>query len=392
MTSTRGLDSAELLDRASTLVPVLRRHALWQEENRRLHEETIQALTDSGLLRMRMPAHHGGGESDLRTLVDVLAELARGDGSTSWTVAVWAISTWMVGMFPDDVQDEVFATPDVRVSGILSPSAMATPTDGGVLLTGRWAFNSGATQSHWNTNAAVMPNAEGELEPIMTLIPLSDLAIIDDWHTAGLRGSGSVTTAAENLFVPQERVLPLGPVLGGRHRSVRNADSPMYRAPFMPTAATTVGATALGLAKAAKEAFFERLPGRKITYTSYDDQSTAPLTHLQVGEAVTKIDEAEFHARRAAAMVDEKGAAEEWTVEERARVRLDVGAVCLRAKEAVDVLNTASGGSSIYRDVPIQRIERDVQTLNLHAIMHPNTNLELYGRILCGLEPNTSFL
>ena len=62
------------------------------------------------------------------------------------------------------------------------------------------------------------------------------------------------------------------------------------------------------------------------------------------------------------------------------------------AKEAVDILNTASGGSSVYADVPIQRIERDIQTLNLHALMHPNTNLELYGRVLCGLEPNTMYL
>jgi 3-hydroxy-9,10-secoandrosta-1,3,5(10)-triene-9,17-dione monooxygenase len=42
--------------------------------------------------------------------------------------------------------------------------------------------------------------------------------------------------------------------------------------------------------------------------------------------------------------------------------------------------------------VPMQRIARDVQTINLHGIMHPNTNLETYGRVLCGLEPNTFFL
>jgi len=40
----------------------------------------------------------------------------------------------------------------------------------------------------------------------------------------------------------------------------------------------------------------------------------------------------------------------------------------------------------------MQRIERDVQTINLHGVMHPNTNAETYGRILCGQEPNTVFL
>jgi hypothetical protein len=39
--------------------------------------------------------------------------------------------------------------------------------------------------------------------------------------------------------------------------------------------------------------------------------------------------------------------------------------------------------------VPIQRVQRDMQALANHAIMHAQTAMELYGRILCGLEPNT---
>jgi 3-hydroxy-9,10-secoandrosta-1,3,5(10)-triene-9,17-dione monooxygenase len=85
-------------------------------------------------------------------------------------------------------------------------------------------------------------------------------------------------------------------------------------------------------------------------------------------------------------------AGEPWTLEERAAARMDAGAVCLLAKEAVDVLNTASGGSSIHSAVPIQRVERDIQSLNLNGIMHPNTYAETYGRVLCGLAPNTTFI
>lgn len=383
----------DLVQRASQLVPLLREKALWMDENRRLHDEVVKAITDAGILRMRMPVRYGGFESDMTTVVDVLSELGRGDGSVSWTAAVWAISTWMVGMFPDEVQDEVFSDPDVRICGILSPSAVAASADDGYIVNGKWSFNTGAQQSTWNTNAAVRPLPDGGYEPVMALIPVTDLEIDDDWHTAGLRGSGSVTTIARDVFVPAERVLAMGPVLQGVHSSRLNADAAIFNAPFMPTACTTVSATALGLARAAKDAFFDRLPGRKITYTSYENQSEAPLTHLQVAEAASVIDEVGFHAHRAASMIDSKGpAGEHWTMEERARVRLDLGAACRRAKEAVDILNTASGGSSIYRDVPIQRIERDVQTLNLHAILHPNTNLELYGRILCGLEPNTPYI
>jgi len=393
MDTTSAPTRTDLVARVTELIPLLSKNALWGEENRILADETIDALAGAGVLRMRVPTRYGGYESDMRTVVDVIAEIGRGDGSAAWTAAVWAISTWMVGLFPDEVQDEIFAVPDVRVTGILSPSAVAVPVDGGVVLNGRWSFNTGARQSHWNTNAAVVAHPDGTHEPVMVAIPLRDLQIVDDWHTSGLRGSGSVTTVAENLFVPAPRVLSMIPVLQGQHSSRANADSAIYRAPFMPTACATVAAAALGLAKAARDAFFERLPGRKITYTEYGNQQEAPLTHLQVAEATTKIDEAEFHAHRSAAMIDTKApGSEPWTLEERARVRLDMGAVCQRTKEAVDILNTASGGSSIYQHVPIQRIERDVQTINLHAIMHPNTNLELYGRVLCGLPPNTLYI
>ncbi|MGQ0842322.1 acyl-CoA dehydrogenase family protein [Actinokineospora sp.] len=393
MDNTQTPSRSELVRRASELVPLLQKNAAWAEENRRLPEDNIGALTDAGFFKLRIPTRYGGYESDMRTMSEVVAELARGDGSTSWTYAVWTISTWIAGLFPDSVQDEIFSTPDVRVCGILSPSATAAPTKGGVIVNGKWTFNSGSQQSHWNTNAAILLTPDGGHEPIMTAIPLADLEIVDDWYTAGLRGSGSVSTIARDVFVPHERVLSMGPVLREQYSSKLNADSPIYRAPLLPTACSTVSGTVLGLAKAAKEAFFERLPGRKITYTSYEKQSEAPLTHLQVAEATVKIDEAEFHAYRAADLVDAKSInGEGWTLEERARIRLDMGAVCQRAKEAVDILNTASGGSSIYSSVPIQRIERDVQTLNLHAVMHPNTNLELYGRVLCGLEPNTHYL
>jgi 3-hydroxy-9,10-secoandrosta-1,3,5(10)-triene-9,17-dione monooxygenase len=385
--------TTELVDRAAALVPLLRERANWMEENRRLADDVLEALTDSGLLKMRVPVRYGGYESDLRTVSRVVAELARGDGATSWTVAVWMISTWIAGLFPDAVQDEIFATPDARVCGILSPTATAVPADGGIVVTGKWAFNSGVQQSHWNTNAVILLKPDGGPEPVMTAIAIKELTIVDDWYTSGLRGSGSLSTVADNVFVPQERVLSMGPVLREQYSSALNADSPIFRAPLLPTACSTVSGTAQGLARAALEAFHERLPGRKISYTAYAEQREAPLTHLQVAEATVKADEAEFHAQRAATLVDTKtGNGESWTTEERARVRLDMGAACQRAKEAVDVLNTASGGSSIYSQVPIQRIMRDVQVLNLHGVMHPNTNFELYGRVLCGLEPNTHYL
>jgi alkylation response protein AidB-like acyl-CoA dehydrogenase len=330
---------------------------------------------------------------DTRTLVDVAAELGRGDGAASWVASVYWIPGWMACLFPDEVQDEVFATPDTRVCGTLSPSAMAAPADGGVVVTGKWQFISGALHANWQEIIAIFVPPEGEPYPIMALVPLSDLLIVDDWHTSGLKGTGSVSTVARDVFIPQERVLPLPAVLQGRSASKKNAESAIYRVPLLPAAAATSVGTVLGMARAAKETFLNRLPNRKITYTAYDSQRDAPITHLQVADAAQKIDQIEFHAHRMATLVDTKGIeGSDWKLEERVRSRGDLGTVVRLAKEAVDILATASGGSSIYLDLPIQRIARDVQAINLHALMHPNTNAELYGRVLCGLEPNTLYI
>lgn len=383
----------QLVQRASELVPVLQKNATWAEENRRLHDDSIEALAEAGMFKLRVPRRYGGYEADTRTLVDIASELGRGDGSTSWVTSVYWIPTWMTCLFPDHVQDEVFATPDVRICGTLSPSAIAAPADGGIVVNGKWGFISGAHHAHWQEVIAVLVPTEGEPYPVMALVPLSDLLIVDDWHTSGLKATGSVSTVAKDLFIPQDRVVPLPAVLMGQSASKLNADSAIYRPPLLPVASASSVGTLVGMARAGRDAFFRRLPDRKITYTNYTSQAEAPVTHLQVAEAQLKVDQAEFHAHRLSTLVDTKGVeGTAWKMEERAQARADLGAVVRLAKEAVDIYATASGGSSIYLDLPIQRILRDVNAVNQHALMHPNTNAELYGRVLCGLEPNTLYI
>ena len=383
----------ELVRRASELVPVLQKNAAWSEENRRIHEDSIEALAEAGMFKLRVPKRYGGYEADTRTLVDIASELGRADGSTSWVTSVYWIPTWMTCLFPDHVQDEVFSTPDVRVCGTLSPSAMAAPTEGGMIVNGKWGFISGAHHAHWQEIIAILVPPDSEPYPVMALVPIDEMLIVDDWHTSGLKGTGSVSTVAKDLFVPQDRIVPLPAVLQGQSASVLNAESPIYRPPLLPVASASSVGTVIGMARAAKDLFFKRLPDRKITYTAYASQNEAPLTHLQAAEGTMKVDQAEFHAHRLSSLVDSKGIdGTAWKLEERAQARADLGAVVRLAKEAVDIFASASGGSSIYTDVPIQRFQRDVNAVNLHALMHPNTNAELYGRVLCGLEPNTLYI
>ncbi len=385
--------SAELVQRVADIAPVLRANARRGEQQRRLADEVVDAMIDAGVVRMLVPAYYGGYESDMQTIVDVGIQLGRGDGSPAFCATAWWAQCWAVAHFPDSVQDEVFADPDVRICGTLVPNGKGEITKDGVVVSGEWGFNSGAWHSQWKVLSTLAINASGEIEPIAAVVPMSDLEIIDDWDVAGLRGTGSITTVARDVFIPRERFQWISEVVRQEYGSKRNADSPCYRGPIVGVLSNINTGKQVGLAQAAREAFFERIHHRPIHHTNYATQAEWPVTHLQVAEADLKIDEAEYHARRLAALVDRKNYGNEpYTTRERAYCRVAVGRVSQLCHEAINVYNMASGAGGIYSSMPIQRIQRDIQAISLHALNMPIKNLELYGRVLCGLEPNTFFI
>ena len=384
---------AELVQRVTDIVPVLRANAQWGDQHRRLADESVDAMIDAGVLRMLVPTHYGGYESDMQTIVDVGIQLGRGDGSPAFCATAWWAQCWAVAHFPDSVQDEVFASPDVRICGTLVPNGKGEITKDGVVVSGEWGFNSGAWHSEWKVLSTLVINPAGEIEPIAAVVPMSDLEIVDDWDVAGLRGTGSITLVARGVFIPRERFQWLSEVARQEYGSERNADSPCYRGPIVGVLSNINTGKQVGLAQAAREAFFERIHHRPIHHTNYATQAEWPITHLQVAEADLKIDEAEYHARTLAALVDHKNYSNEpYTTRERAYCRVAVGRVSQLCHEAVNIYNMASGAGGIYSSMPIQRIQRDIQAISLHALNMPIKNLELYGRVLCGLEPNTFFI
>src|SRR5260370_40271026 len=105
MTTTSIPTRQELVRRASDIVPILQKHASWNEQNRRIHEESLQALEQAGLFRLRTPLRYGGYESDIRNLVEVLARIGQGDGSTAWVTFVFAAHPSLNGLHPEPGPD-----------------------------------------------------------------------------------------------------------------------------------------------------------------------------------------------------------------------------------------------------------------------------------------------
>jgi 3-hydroxy-9,10-secoandrosta-1,3,5(10)-triene-9,17-dione monooxygenase len=377
-----------LIARTSALVPMLRASADQTEQARRVPPASLDALSQAGVFRMMAPKRYGGDETDFQTQCDVLAAIARACASTSWVATIYSAMAWVAGVFPDKAQEEVFENGDPRISGVFSPTGTAVRKDEGFVVRGRWGFNTGCHGSEWTVIVAVVSSDGGAGVPTCMLVRSRELTIVDDWHAIGMAGTGSNTVVAEHVFVPAHRALPLPDMVAASYPARHNADNPYFNYPLAPVLAVNAGGTPIGIARGAFEAFMERLPGRGIAFTSYTNKAEAPITHLQVGEAALKIDSADAHVRRATALLD-RHVSGPMTREARVESRVHIAYATGLAREAVDTLFFASGASSIQAQVPIQRFHRDIQALANHAIMHAPTAIELYGRVLCGLEPNT---
>ena len=187
-------DFDELLAAAEALVPVLRERAGRAEELRRLPDETIADLHHTGLFRILQPGRVGGSELPFRSIVELVAVIGRGCGSTAWVLANLAAHHWLLGMWSPEAQDEIWgeSRDNLIGSALIFPRGRARRVNGGYRLTGRWPFSSGIDAAAWNLFGAIVHDEEaGTSEPRLFLVPASDYTIIDTWHVIGLAGTGS---------------------------------------------------------------------------------------------------------------------------------------------------------------------------------------------------------
>ncbi len=384
--------AVELPARAAALVPLLREHAKRAHDDRRVAAECLAALRAADLLRMSRPRRYGGFEVGARTKTTVFGEIARGCGSTAWVTTLYEDAAWLVSMFPDEVQDEVFGDRDALVTATLIPVGRAERRGDEFVVNGRWPFNTGCLDADWVVEPAIVDLGDGGPEVGLFLMPYAHLTIEDDWSPTGLRATGSNGVTAIDEVVPAARMLTLADVKTRRSRSQRNR-SPVHRIPVQPYILTSGGATLPGLAKAALEIVLEQTLGKPVTYTTYAKRADAPLAHLQIAEAAMKIRAADLLLHDYAALVDRKADADEpYAPEEITRAWATIAYGSRLFCEAIESLRLMSGARAIDDGSPIALIARNAAALATHAMLVPGTGLEQHGRVLCGLSPASPFL
>jgi len=379
--------SEELLTRIRDLQPLLAANAAQGEQDRRVVEESIGALTDAGLFKVAQPQRYGGYETSLRTMLEVSAAVAEADGGTAWIVALCNVCAWMVGLFPEQAQDDVWKdNPDAKISGVLSPTAETVKVDGGYRVTGRWYYNSGSWHADWAGVGIPITDDNGQpVDQGMALIPRSDLDLEETWFVAGMKSSGSNCLIANDVFVPQHRVVSVPAAISGQYGTERTEEA-LYRSALAPVLTLVLAGPQLGLGRKALE-LVKSKASKPISYTFYTAQSDSVGFQLQLAEAAMMIDTAHLHAYRAADDIDAAAASGQYLdMLTRARVRADTGWAVSNITKAIDLLLSAHGAGSFAEVNPLQRIWRDSATAARHALVAPAINSEIYGKALLGRD------
>jgi len=350
---------------AAGLVPLLRQNAAETERRGWVADENLAALDAEGILSIGVPQGFGGSIVGQRVICNVLEELARGCGSTAWVTAIYLGMNSIVCAFPEEVQKVVFARGPAKVSGAVTVGGPIVTAEGGYRVSGQWAFHTGCPAAEWSM---LLAKPEEGAAPVFALVPMAELEILDDWDVYGMAGTGSNSVRGTDVFVPQPWVLPVTAV---------PADLQISSLPVL-----------IGMARGAIELFVESLlPGKGISFSRYADKRGTWITHLQTGEAQLRVDTAQLILRELADLVQERietGA--KFSPAEQVRLRAFKAHIARLSREAVELIHTQGGASSIYHHLPIQRIFRDIEAISLHGLNNMPLMASEYGRLIVGHE------
>jgi 3-hydroxy-9,10-secoandrosta-1,3,5(10)-triene-9,17-dione monooxygenase len=381
-------------EKAEALLPILRERAAKCEELRRMPEETLRDLHDSGLLRFQQPRRVGGSELEFVAIVQFGALLARACASTAWNFINFAAHHHMLGMFPPKAQDEIWgASRDALIaSSFVFPAGKARKVEDGYLISGRWPFSSGVDPSEWNMLAGFAwldDNAPPEQR--IFLVHKSQYKVHDSWFAAGLRGTGSNDVEVKEQFIPEHRTLSVADLKGGPTPGSAVNPGPLFQIPVFALFPFMLSGVALGVAEGLIDDFSSKSnkTGRMTGARIAEIQST----QIRLGEASA--------LARASRLVPEANCRESHELASRgevpnlrtkARYRLEGAYAVEWAVRAADVMFGLAGAAGLYESGHAARAFRDAHAVKQHFSFNTDIAGTTYGRVALGLPSDNPTL
>ncbi|NIB45001.1 flavin-dependent monooxygenase [Pseudomaricurvus alkylphenolicus] len=380
-----------LKQRVREILPIIAKNAEKTDANRSVAEENIELLKAAGFTRALQPKAFGGLEIEAPSYGPILMEIAENCSSTAWVAGLLAQHSHMIAIMSEELQQEIWGKDtSVLVSSSVAPILEAKPVDGGVILDGTWGWSSGCDHADWALLGfkRAVPELDNMMIPHMACVPRTDYEIIDDWHTAGLKGTGSKTLKLKNVFVPEHRIDGSIELATGQSKGFGSHPGKIFHSPFASYFALGFSVTALGTAKAFINLYKEKQSKRVRAYTGAKAADSAPA-YMRLAESVLQVRAAETRLAQDWSEVaqhcnelrlPDESMSTSW--------RASQTYVTNQAIEAVNRLYTGSGGSAWFDNNRMQKLWRDVNMAGSHAYSDLDVAKQTYGRHLMDIEPD----
>ena len=385
MTSPSALSGALLIDRARELKPFVQGFADRAEAERTLPAEVVHALREAGLFRVAVAAEVGGAEATPREQILAIEAISEADGAAGWALMIGVENLGFASAFlQPDVAEEVIAKhPEAIFCGALNPQGRANRVDGGVRVSGRWPFASGCLHADWFWGQCILEEGGKPREMLEVLVPRSQFRVLDTWHVAGLRGSGSHDVEIEDVFVADRFTTRVG---AGR----MHVRGPLFRLPALSRLAYNKVGVATGIARAALDAFVE-LASQRVPRGMSAPLRERRFAQESVAEAETLLGSARaFVFETVEELWQETLAGRTSTLRQRALVQIACVKAVMASARAVEIVHAAAGTHANALTSPLERRMRDVHVVGQHIVVSPAL-IEPASRVLLGLPPNGIF-
>ncbi|MGC1677990.1 MAG: acyl-CoA dehydrogenase family protein [Candidatus Binataceae bacterium] len=356
---------------------------------RRLSDRTWKLLLDGGFLRALQPARFGGGEVSLVEFVDATIEISRVSPSAGWVAGVIGVHPWQLALFSDKAQQEMWSeNPATMHSSSYNPTGKAEKVAGGYKISGRWSFSTGCDHCRGVMLGAICGSREiagNQVRDFRSFLLTRDqYQIEDNWHVAGLKGTGSKDIVVEETFVPDYRTqshldYAINAPLPGQEVN----PGPLYRLPWSVVFNMALAASALGSARGFVDAWTAASRDRKLNSggRSADDA----IIQQRLAEAVWYLDASGARIRADAIELWQMAEAREpASMQIRARMRWNMNRGCELVGKAVGDLFRTASGRSIFLEHPLQRRFQDVQAALGHAYLQADPLARAVGGMLLG--------
>jgi alkylation response protein AidB-like acyl-CoA dehydrogenase len=384
----------ELIGRARELQPMLRKAGPQQDIDRRISDDVFRELTDAGFWEMASPRRWGGLGTSATCMARVGAELGKGDPSVGWVYTVLHGTTWVASLGPDELQEAVFGNGEhPTICGAVSPPGEAAEVDGGYIINGKWAYCSGSRHAEWGQFGCNIKKADGTVEPGgNAYIPMDEIVIEDSWFMVGMKGTGSETCIAKDIFIPKERFFHLAKLGAGNHPpDKKHVGEPSDYWPFMPFLRATAHGMVIGAAEAMLEEVVAAADKRPIIYTTYTRQADSAVVQGQLGKIFAKVAAARLLMEKSCGQIDSAGLTmTPMTPMERAASKGEGSFTIDLLAEACNDLMFLAGSGAFAEHKLLARFWRDLNVGARHTANLPYVGYEILGKALLGVEPNIS--